>query len=391
MTRFFTLVFSVLCTLTYANKNANFHTVSPKTGDGIISLLDRYDLNDEKCNVDKFYEINNFEKGDVLKTGIKYKIPVYIYTYNGVSIRSTIGVDDWEKALRIKEYNEQLLNKGARRSNYLDSKILWVPYHELDCKDAGHTFAKAETEKEDKNVIHYPYFGKKYSRIEKIDNSLAGKVFYVVSGHGGPDPGAMCDQPGSDMCEDEYAYDVSARLARNLMQHGAIVHLIVQDQNDGIRDGEDLICDKDEVCVGKRIPLNHKARLKQRSDAINKLYYKYKKQGIKEQKSIFIHVDSRAKSKKQDVFFIHYRNSRSGKLLAKKMQGVFEKKYNKYQAGRGYKGHVEGRGLYVIRNSMPTSLYVELANIKNTDDHRRIKKASNRQALANWLYEGLAF
>jgi N-acetylmuramoyl-L-alanine amidase len=43
----------------------------------------------------------------------------------------------------------------------------------------------------------------------------------------------------------------------------------------------------------------------------------------------------------------------------------------------------------MLRMPYPTTLYVELANIKNALDRKRILPAANRQALANWLYEGL--
>jgi len=238
-------------------------------------------------------------------------------------------------------------------------------------------------------IRYDPIFGKKYSYIPVEDNSLANKVYYVVSGHGGPDPGAMCKSCPSTLCEDEYAYDVSARLARNLMQHGAIVHLIIQDKDDGIRDDEILKCDKDERCMGKKLPVNQLQRLKQRSVAVNTLYKKYQAQGIKEQKAIVIHVDSRNAGHKQDVFFYHYKHSKSGKKLANKMHEVFDKKYAKHQKDRGYHGYVEGKGLYVLRTMAPTTLFIELANIRNRSDHKRLLLSSNRQALANWLFEGL--
>ncbi|MBK8153354.1 MAG: hypothetical protein IPK61_10060 [Saprospiraceae bacterium] len=66
------------------------------------------------------------------------------------------------------------------------------------------------------------------------------------------------------LCEDEYAYDVSLRLAKKLMEEGATVHIIVQDKNDGIRDEKYLDCDEDEICAtGCQIPISQKKRLRQ--------------------------------------------------------------------------------------------------------------------------------
>ena len=66
-----------------------------------------------------------------------------------------------------------------------------------------------------------PILGKEYEEITVEDETLQGCVYYLVSGHGGPDPGAMTKKDGKYLCEDEYAYDVTLRLARNLLSHGA--------------------------------------------------------------------------------------------------------------------------------------------------------------------------
>lgn len=387
-----------------------FHDVKPEKGEGIYALLRKYDLMIHPCNKKKFLEMNNLTDKSILLTHRSYKLPIYIYTYNGKSIRSTIGVNDWAKAVRIKEYNESIHEKGARRTDYTDSKILWVPYHEIACNSSKleslETFniikpTKSNstptiniTNPEDKNNLYVSIFGEKYAKVNVIDKSLKNKVYYVVAGHGGPDPGAMCNDclNNEDLCEDEYAYDIALRLARDMMQHGAKVHIVIQDANDGIRDGELLKCDYDEKCMGKlKIPRRQKARLVQRSAEINRLYRGYKAQGIKyeDQVAIFLHVDSNSASKQQDVFFYHHKKSKTGKRLVRKIRDTFQDKYDKYQAGRGYQGTVKSRGLYVINYTQPTTVFVELANIRNKNDHRRILLPENRQAVANWLFEGL--
>ena len=171
-----------------------------------------------------------------------------------------------------------------------------------------------------------------------------------------------------------------------------LTHIIIQDPNDGIRDEKYLKCDHDEKCLGKlTIPKRQKARLVQRSAEINKLYRTYKARGIKyeDQVAIFLHVDSNSESKQQDVFFYHHKKSKTGRKLVKKIRDTFDEKYKQYQKGRGYEGTVKSRGLYVINYTQPTAVFVELANIRNKSNHRRLLKKENRQALANWLFEGL--
>ncbi|MEM7478354.1 MAG: hypothetical protein AAF483_25510, partial [Planctomycetota bacterium] len=52
-------------------------------------------------------------------------------------------------------------------------------------------------------------------------------------------------------------------------------------------------------------------------------------------------------------------------------------------------GHLDKRSLYILMNTLPPATLIELANIKNKSDHRRILLSENRQALANWIFEGL--
>ena len=392
----------------------SYYEVKVVKGDGIFSLLRRFNLNDNPCNYNHFLKLNNLKNNSHLIIGKKYKIPVLIYIYNGKSIRSTIGNENMEKALRIKTYNEYLLKNKLRRKTYIDSKILWVPHHELDCENdkdkvvltkktikrkvSGTTekikpeIKKIKVDGHKKGLNRYvPLFGTKYASVPIIDNSLGNRVFYVLSGHGGPDPGAICTKCNPTLCEDEYAYDVSLRLARDLMQHGAIVHIIVQDENDGIRDEKYLKCDKDEVSAnGRKIPLSQRKRLKQRSNDVNRLYAFYKKKNyIKSQTLIVTHVDSRHKDKRIDVFFSYAKGSKTGKKLAKNLLNTFDKKYSRYQKGRGYNGSIGERNWYVLNNTLPPAVFIELANIKNPKDHDRILISSNRQALANWIFEAL--
>ncbi|WP_455586932.1 N-acetylmuramoyl-L-alanine amidase [Bacteroides sp.] len=238
-----------------------------------------------------------------------------------------------------------------------------------------------------KTEINEPLFGKQLAKVKVTSNRLAGTCFYVVSGHGGPDPGAIGKVGKHELHEDEYAYDIALRLARNLMQEGAEVRIIIQDAKDGIREDAYLSNSKRETCMGDPIPLNQVQRLQQRCDKINALYRKDRK-NYKHCRAIFIHVDSRSKGTQTDVFFYHSNRRAESKKLAQTMKKTFESKYGKHQPNRGFSGTVSGRNLYVLTHSTPVSVFVELGNIQNTLDQKRLVIPSNRQALANWLMEG---
>ncbi len=388
--------------------NPYYYKIKAKSGDAVSTLLSKYNLISQECNINKFYDLNELTKKSKLIANKEYILPIKVYKYNGKSIKSTLKLADIEAAKDIQKYNDLLLKKGLRKESFLKNNLLWVPLNYIDCgksESKEEVEKKLTTEKKEskdesiKEIKKSPkksnevkineLFGPKYREINMFDNQLEGQVFYISSGHGGPDPGAQCTDLEHTLCEDEYAYDVALRLARDLTQHGATVHMIIQDENDGIRDDSFLDCDTDESCGGKDLPLRQLDRLKQRADHINRWYEKYKKQGVAKQTAIMIHVDSRNKEQRQDVFFYHYGSDKISKNLAYNLQTTFEEKYELFQKGRGYKGYVANRGLYMLRKVEPSAVYIELANIRNKSDHIRLMESANRQALANWLFEGL--
>lgn len=236
-------------------------------------------------------------------------------------------------------------------------------------------------------TITEPLFGKKYSKVEIKSKDLSGAVFYLVSGHGGPDPGANTKLNGNLITEDEYAYDITLRLGRRLMEEGAKVYFIIQDKKDGIRDESFLTHDYDEVCYPDQpIPRRQNARLRQRAETVNVLY---KKDASTYKRCIVIHVDARHAKKDIDLFFYHHSRSSNGKSLATNMRNTMDQEYRRNQPNRGYYGTVSSRGLYMINVPTPPVVYIELGNINNTRGQQRIMLENNRQALANWMFKGI--
>lgn len=383
-----------------------YATTKLKKGEGTYALLRRFDLGQYQCNLTEFYRINNLKAGDPLSLSREYKLPVRTYKYNNSSIRSTISNFDLVKALEVERYNKWLITSGIKPKYFLVDRVLWVPFHIYNCaietpsltapsvvvkpveKSKENADEPDDVNNSKKKTNKIPLFGDTYEDVEMVDDDLKGKVFYIKSGHGGPDPGAMVKIDDNICCEDEYAYDVALRLGRKIIQHGGIVHFIVYDPNDGIRDEEFLKCDKDDLHAGKReIPLNQIKRLRGRVEIINSFYNKYAKRGIKDQRFISIHVDSRSVGLELDAHFYYSEGSKKGFEMATNTQAVFEKKYAE-QGNRKYTGTVKNRDLYVIKYSNPPALFVELGNIQNVNDQKRFLKPENRQALAEWLYEG---
>lgn len=277
-----------------------------------------------------------------------------------------------------KEYHDEFVKLNKTKLGNGNSLKMGVKYQLPPLKGAAATARKPNYE---------PLFGKEMAEYKVTSSELKDCCFYLVSGHGGPDPGAIGKMGNVELHEDEYAYDVMLRLARNLLMRGAKVHIIIQDAKDGIRDSRYLSNSKRETCMGDAIPLNQVARLQQRCTKINELYRKDRRK-YKYCRAIFLHVDSRSRSAQTDVFFYHAPKSVSGKKLAVTMKETFESKYDKHQPNRGFEGTVSSRNLYVLLQAAPVSVFVELGNIQNTFDQRRFVISSNRQALAKWMTEG---
>jgi len=289
------------------NAQDSLRTTVAKNGDGIYTLLKRngvYSYENHKI----FIELNkkNIRGKEELYKGRTYYLPAT--TIDSVKKTKPIPV------------------KGKTRE-----------------KNKSKTISKS-------NV--YPIFGKKYEKIPIKSSRLKGTVYYLVAGHGGPDPGALGKYNGKLIAEDEYAYDVTLRLAR----------------------------------PNRTIPLNQVARLRQRVETVNNLYLKNKGEY---QRLIVIHVDSRSKGENIDVFFYHHKKSKSGLRLAKCIHETFKKKYKRYQPNRTYTGSFSYRNLYLVNFTLPPMAFIEIGNIQNEKDQKRIVVPENRQALAKWISEGV--
>lgn len=282
---------------------------------------------------------------------------------------------------RIDEsYIQEFMNLNANRINSqggleLGTIYLIPPLHPGDVYPPP---VEINTEGTDPAI-----FGKLLSEMTPKSDKLKRACFYIISGHGGPDPGAVARVDQRQLHEDEYAYDIALRLARNLMLEGAKVHIVIQDPHDGIRDEIYLNNSSNETCIGEPIPRDQLERLKQRVDKVNQLYT-VEKEMYDYIRAIDIHVDSRSKGKRIDVFFYHS-DDKESKSLANTMKDFFQVKYDTHQPGRGFGGFVEYRNLYMLRHLKPPSILVETGNIQNEFDRKRILLSNNRQALANWM------
>ena len=128
--------------------------------------------------------------------------------------------------------------------------------------------------------------------------------------------------------------------------------------------------------------------MEHRVDVINTLYNKHQR-SARQQNVIVLHLDSRSNSSQIDIFYYYYPGSQSGRNLTEILYQMIKTKYAENQPGRGYRGTVQSRELYILGKTLPTAIYIELGNIRNRRDQDRFILENNRQAVANWLCEGL--
>ncbi len=327
---------------------------------------------------------------------------ISIFIILAITISTSNGQNSMQFAIAKKgDGILSLLRKQGVNPYKIYEEFIALNFHNL--RDSMHllegrsyqipTIASLDNERSENPVpplksVSYEIFGKKHAIVAPRSTKLGGAVYYLVSGHGGPDPGAMTTYEGVSISEDEYAYDVTLRLAKELIAHGAMVYVIVRDPDDGIRDDHILEMDRDEVIYPNEvIPLSQVARLEQRVAVVNKLYQENK--GMY-QRLIVTHIDSRSKGENIDVFFYHHKKSANGKKLAESIHKTFESNYKKYQPNRNYSGTFEDRtSLYLVRKTHPAMTFIEIGNITNPTDQRRILDPDNRQALAKWISEGV--
>ncbi len=305
-----------------------------------------------------------------LHTGIKAQQTIHIKAKSGDGIHRILQHYKMDTPAYYQEFIHLNQSKLIKKNQLVIGRSYTLP-----------------KKKDNPNTTYYPIFGEKYGHITRVSSQLKGAIYYLVSGHGGPDPGAVGQRNGHRLTEDEYAYDICLRLGRELIRQGATVYIIVRDSKDGIRDDSYLQNSKDEtVWKGKIIPLNTNKKLRQRTYAVNQLYRKNRGHY---QRLLVLHIDSRSVKERVDIFGYYNSKSSKGQDFAERILKSLKENYKKSQPNRGFSGQTMSRnGLYMVKYTHPVTAYFELGNLQNPKDQLRFIKSSNRQAIAEWISQG---
>ncbi len=172
-------------------------------------------------------------------------------------------------------------------------------YFEEDLKDPEDNYSRASVLIRD--------FEEAARSLPPLSSSLRGYTVVLDPGHGGLDPGAIVesrDGLGNKVyvVEDEYCYDIALRVYRDLIRHGADVHMTVISPTNTIRTTTDasltFVNEKNEVYNSRKInslnrysvwPVGNAWGLDQRKVVTGEFL-----QGVRKRKSIFvsIHADN---------------------------------------------------------------------------------------------------
>lgn len=389
-----TLIFLLaLGILLFAKESTQYVTYTIQKGDKVEKIYQKFLLPLNRENFEHFLQLNKkkTDKNLKLMLNLRYKLPILILKESELNnfLRRQLNEDSINTVkTKIIEYNRAIASKGLKKN----TKELWIPLY-LIKNFSNQIIIKPNNDSQkrisSRNKLYYPYYGENF-KLKVKSNILSDFVIYLISGHGGPDPGAIGYYDGKELHEDEYAYDITLRLAKYLETYGAKVYMITIDTIDGIRDDKFLQPSNKEVFYGGVvIPLNQKERLELSAKILNELYTNEIKVKGKQHISINIHLDSRSEEEKIDVYFYYQENNEQSKIIAETLKNIFEEQYSKYQPGRGYRGTIETRNLYMLRNSLPTTVYIELGNIRNRNNQIRFIEENNRDALAKWICLGL--
>ncbi|MEL7148969.1 MAG: N-acetylmuramoyl-L-alanine amidase, partial [Bacteroidota bacterium] len=217
--------------------------VKAVSGDGIYSLLRRYDIPLSSATINEFIALNKDYIGDNRKiyAGREYWLPQFEVTPRDSiqeassgegSLKEATEADTTDRHVKvITPIVKKTVEEQSERSLSPESPSPVSTKGERSIVNSSATKDSVSKSLSDKSVYagRFPIFGKDHELVLRKDNVLAGCYYYLISGHGGPDPGAVGTISNKKVAEDEYAYDVTLRLARHLISRGAVVYLITRD------------------------------------------------------------------------------------------------------------------------------------------------------------------
>ena len=240
---------------------------------------------------------------------------------------------------------------------------------------AEDSFKQTVVKVQAKDSLEQPLFDKELAEINPISNKLSEAVIYLIAGN---------DLRNASDSIRSLSKEITERLARELMIHGAQVYLIESDR----------ILEPDPVVISglpedKKLeaPMASFAQMEEYVDLINKRYVKH---WGKYQRLIITRVEEVVERPSWEVSIFHQENNGESKQIAENLQELFRDQSAKSQAISRYtevfKHH---NNLYLAKNSLPAVTLIDIGKRETPELIDRISLKGNYTDLSSLIAKGV--
>ena len=351
----------------------------------------------------------------------EYRIKKAEALYSAVVVRF-VGVVDPQEVLEIAD-------EVARRSGIADVRAIPVGYRVKIPRDLVMPEFLPEGDPRRVSYQAERSRARPYTDLTVVARSLKGVHVILDPGHGGSDPGAV----KKGLYEDEIVYDIACRI-KHLLETttGAKVHMVVKDKKSGFTPKASLSHDRNEILLTRPTysldDATHGVRL--RWIYANWCYYDLLQRRVDSEKILFtsVHADSLYHELRGASIYVpasEYCNERNipGSFYnrfeeVKYLKASSRKRPNKYDS-EGRSKRFAGSLIQSLRqnqvkvcepkpirecirrkrkeflpavlryNHVPTKVFVEVANLNNGTDRRRLSSPDWRDRFARAYVEAL--
>ena len=262
------------------------------------------------------------------------------------------------------ELNQDKLAKGSNLQLGVEYK---VPLAEDSYKQ---TVVKVQA----KDSLDQPLFDQELAEINPVSNKLSEAVIYLIAGND--------LQNASDSIRN-LSDQITQRLAKELMIHGAQVYVIQSDKNAAPDPAHINVLPEEKI----EDPMASFAQMQEYVDLVNKRYVKH---WGKYQRLIITRVEEVVERPSWEVSIFHQENNGDSKQIAENLQSLFRDQSAKSQSISRYtevfKHH---NNLYLAKNSLPAVTLIDIGKRETPELIDRISVKRDYLELSTIIAEGV--
>ena len=263
------------------------------------------------------------------------------------------------------ELNQDKLTKGSTLTLGEEYKI----------PIAEDSFKKTVVKVQARDSVDQPLFDEELAEINPISNKLSEAVIYLIAGN---------DLEQASDSVKNFSKEVTQRLARELMIHGAQVYVLESNTNTNKDQQTISVIPEDKK---NETPMASFAQMEEYVDLINKRYVKH---WGKYQRLIITRVEELVEKPSWDVSIFHQENNGESKKIAENLQELFRSASPKSKSISRYtevfKHH---NNLYLAKNSLPAVTLIDIGKRESPSLIDRISVNRDFLKLSSIIAEGV--